>query len=163
MTLPCKLMRCGSDCHRSIQVTLRSMACSHLVQAPCCFRPAALLAPPSSTTVLTSSCICLHFSFPLHSLCRGGVGNIPQACSSSWWILRPRLFLQIFSHFATGWYPWVRQIEVLILPHSRAPLGVFFHKKKKSNLGMFSISIHFFFHVVWKSQNNQSSCLGAWK
>ena len=44
-----------STCHRSVQVTFRSIACSHLVQAPCCFRPTTLLDLPSSTAALTSS------------------------------------------------------------------------------------------------------------
>ncbi len=49
----------------SIQVTLRSIACSHFIQAPCCRMATALLVCSSSTEACTSSCTSLCLSFPL--------------------------------------------------------------------------------------------------
>lgn len=49
----------------SFQVTLRSNACSHFIQAPCCYIATALLVRSSLTEARTSSCTSLCLSFPL--------------------------------------------------------------------------------------------------
>ncbi len=54
----------------SFQVTLRSIACSHFIQAPCCRMTTALLVRSSSTEARTSSCTSLCLSFPLAELYR---------------------------------------------------------------------------------------------
>ncbi len=62
------LILCGFHFHMSCQVTFRSIACSHFIQAPCFFIPTILLAHSSSIEARTSSCTNLHLSFSLEVL-----------------------------------------------------------------------------------------------
>ena len=70
-------MRCGSARQRSVHEIFLSTTCSHLVQAPCCPIPTALLDLSSSTTALTSFWTSCLRSFP-RALSKRGDAKVPS-------------------------------------------------------------------------------------
>lgn len=62
-------MHCGSAHQRSVHVTFRCLASSHLAQAPYCLRPTTLLVlpPPPLTSLLPGPACVPSFPWPSHS------------------------------------------------------------------------------------------------
>ncbi len=83
----------------SFQVTLRSIACSHFIQAPCCRMATALLVRSSSTEARTSSCTSLCLSFPLAESYRVAL-RLPSPALP--WATVPRMAL-CFSRVSACW------------------------------------------------------------